>query len=304
MPKEVILVDQLFKSFYSSKGWFRKSLVKTDAVKNLSFSVCAGECLAFIGPNGAGKSTTVKLLTSVLYPTSGTALIDGLNPWKNRCALAHRIGVVFGQRSQLWYHLPVCDSFSLLAAAYDIPDHVAQKKWKELSEMLNIGRLWRMPVKQLSLGQRMRCEIAASLLHSPSILFLDEPTIGLDVEAKRILRDFLKKEASENGTTILLTSHDTEDIEKVCQRVLLINNGTKMLDTSVQRLKTDFLSKKYVRLIKTNGDSVRLSFDTHKQSVQSFLKQTDLNDITDITIENPPLEEIIRALYIGGEAYA
>lgn len=304
MQDEVILVDGLSKSFYYSKGLFCKDKVRTDAVKNLSFSVHAGECVAFIGPNGAGKSTTVKLLTSVLYPTSGTALVGGLNPWENRRDLARRIGVVFGQRSQLWYHLPVRDSVFLLAAAYDIPDCSAQKKWHELSEVLDIGKLWLVPVKQLSLGQRMRCEIAASLLHEPSILFLDEPTIGLDVEAKRILRDFLKKEATENKTTILLTSHDTEDIEKVCQRVILINQGTKMLDTSVQQLKTDFLSKKYVRLFKNNGDCECFAIETKNKSVQSFLKQTNLNEITDITIENPPLEEIIRTLYISGERHA
>lgn len=297
MEKYAVITKNLSKSFYRKEHGFFRPATETKAVQDLSLTIRSGECVAFIGPNGAGKSTTVKMLTSILYPTGGSALVAGINPWENRSALCHQIGVIFGQRSQLWYHLPVRDSLHLLAVAYNLSEAEEKKRLQELSESLQVTELLDRPVRNLSLGQRMRCEIIASLLHSPQILFLDEPTIGLDVEAKLLLRSFLKQESEAKGITILLTSHDTGDIEKICHRVLLINHGSLILDTTMNRLKTQFMSEKYIRITHKDGSYQRFHFDPRTEDITHFLKSSTFNQVSDLTIENPPLEEIIRKLY-------
>src|SRR5687768_6817732 len=195
------------------------------AVDRVSFSIEPGERVAFIGPNGAGKSTTLKVLSGILHPDAGSAQVMGLVPWQDRQALGFHIGTVFGQRSQLWYHLPARDTFELLGRVYELDRAEQRRRVAELSEAFELGAHWDKPVSQLSLGERMRAEVAASLLHRPQVLFLDEPTIGLDVTAKAVMRDLLQRQSEQDGSTLLLTSHDTGDIERVCQRVVVIHGG-------------------------------------------------------------------------------
>ena len=212
-----------------------KSIVKPkykeiNAVDNISFSVEKGEILAFIGPNGAGKSTTIKMLTGILYPTSGNIEVMGLNPSKQRKQLAYKIGTVFGQKEQLWMHLTPYDNFKFFGAIYDIPDSIVEKRIEELKNTFELETFINTPVRNLSLGQRIRCEIAAALIHKPEILFLDEPTIGLDPVVKESIRTLIKRMNKEYKTTIFLTSHDVGDIEKLCKRVIIINNGKIIMD--------------------------------------------------------------------------
>ncbi|HEU4619150.1 MAG TPA: ATP-binding cassette domain-containing protein [Gammaproteobacteria bacterium] len=224
-----------------TKQFSRRRSESFTAVDRICFSITAGERVAFIGPNGAGKSTTLKMLTGLLYPTSGSARVAGFVPWKERRRLAYEIGIVFGQRSQLWYHLRVRDSFELLAKIYGLDAKLYRARAAHVAEVLRIGGLLDAPVKSLSLGQRMRCEIAAALLHRPKILFLDEPTIGLDVTAKALLREHLKHLAEAEDTVILLTSHDMGDIEQICARVILVNHGRLLLDKPLEELRSSFL---------------------------------------------------------------
>jgi ABC-2 type transport system ATP-binding protein len=216
------------------------------AVDGVSLRIEAGERVAFIGPNGAGKSTTLKILAGILYPDSGNVTVDGLVPWRDRNALGHRIGTVFGQRSQLWYQLPARATLELLGHVYELPRDVLRTRLDALVHAFALEPLLDRPVRQLSLGERMRCEVAASLLHAPRILFLDEPTIGLDVTAKATIRDLLQRRATEDGTTLLLTSHDTGDIEEVCDRVVIIHRGRILLDTSIDELKRRYLTTRQV----------------------------------------------------------
>src|SRR3954447_19044811 len=205
---------------------FVRPLTQTvTAVDRLSFSIDPGERVAFVGPNGAGKSTTLKVLAGILQPDAGDVRVLGLEPSRQRRELAFRVGTVFGQRSQLWYQLPPRDTFDLLGRVYEVPKATQRKRTDELADVFGLGPLLDTPVRQLSLGERMRCEIAASLLHRPQILFLDEPTIGLDVSAKAIIRELLHRESARNGVTLLLTSHDTADIERVCDRAIVLHRG-------------------------------------------------------------------------------
>ncbi len=284
------------------------------AVKGVSFSVEQGETLAFIGPNGAGKSTTIKMLTGILYPSSGSATVLGLVPWEQRQRLAYEIGSVFGQRSQLWYHLPPQDTFTLLSRIYDLDEAVYRRRLGELIELFDLTELLKVPVRKMSLGQRMRCEIAASLLHGPKVIFLDEPTIGLDVVAKQKIRDLIRHLNREEGITVFLTSHDTGDIEQLCRRVMVINHGEVISDGSVNDLKYHYLQKKIigmrlettikefdmpgVEVLKHKDVGLKLRVDTSLTAIDSVLielmKQTR---ILDITINDPPLDEIITAIY-------
>jgi ABC-2 type transport system ATP-binding protein len=207
------------------------------AVEGISFRIAAGERVAFIGPNGAGKSTTLKILAGILHPTSGDVTVAGLVPWRDRHELGFAIGTVFGQRSQLWYQLAPRDTLELLARVYELPRPVWRARLDALVHAFELEPLLDRPVRQLSLGERMRCEIAASLLHAPRVLFLDEPTIGLDVTAKATIRELLSRRSREEGTTLLLTSHDSGDIEQVCDRVVIINRGRIVLDATVAELK-------------------------------------------------------------------
>lgn len=219
------------------KAFFHREYEEIHALNDVSFTIHDGEMVGYIGPNGAGKSSTIKILSGILTPDSGTCLVDGRIPWKNRIQHVAQIGVVFGQRSQLWWDVPVIDSFALLKDIYSIPDQLYRSNLEELTELLNLGDLLRSPARQLSLGQRMRCEIAASLLHSPKILFLDEPTIGLDAVSKLAVRDFIKKQNETHGTTVILTTHDMQDIEALTKRIILIGKGQILMDGTLEDIK-------------------------------------------------------------------
>lgn len=230
--------ENLRKEFVLKQGLFRKTTRLVAAVEGISLAVPAGQSVAFIGPNGAGKSTTIKMLTGILKPTSGRASVLGFNPWKERNKLVREIGAVFGQRSQLWLHLPPADSFDLLAEIYGLAKQDYKKRRDMLVERFELGRFLHSPVRKLSLGERMRAEIAASLLHRPRLLLLDEPTIGVDVVARQQLRQLVCEWNKQEGVTVFLTSHDTGDIESVADRVIVINHGVIVLDDSLAALSS------------------------------------------------------------------
>lgn len=225
--------ENLRKEFVLKKGLWNRTTVVKQAVEGITLSVAAGEAVAFIGPNGAGKSTTIKMLTGILKPTSGYARVLGLDPWRDRTKLVRQIGAVFGQRSQLWLHLAPADSFDLLAEIYSLSKSDYRKRRDMLVERFDLGRFLHSPVRKLSLGERMRAEIAASLLHKPKLLLLDEPTIGVDVVARHRLRELISEWNREEGVTVFLTSHDTGDIESVARRVIVINHGRVILDDAL-----------------------------------------------------------------------
>ena len=245
----MIEVENLSKKFTKKikkegvKGLFFSEEKEYQAVDNISFEVKKGEIIAFVGPNGAGKSTTIKMLTGILHPTSGNIEVAGFNPSKDRKKLAYKIGCMFGQKSSLWMHLPAIDTYKLYGAMYDIPKDEINKRIDEVVQMFNIKDLINIPVRKLSLGQRMICEIAAIMLHKPEILFLDEPTIGLDIVVKEKVRNAIKKINKEQGTTIFLTSHDLGDIEKLCERIIIIDKGKIIKDESLENLKKDYLKQ-------------------------------------------------------------
>ena len=219
------------------KALFQREHELIHALNDVSFTIGDGEMVGYIGPNGAGKSSTIKILSGILTPDSGTVLADGRIPHKNRIRHVREIGVVFGQRSQLWWDVPVIDSFELLKDIYSIPDSQYRQSLEELTELLNLKELLRSPTRQLSLGQRMRCEIAASLLHRPRILFLDEPTIGLDAVSKLAVRDFILQQNQNHKTTVILTTHDMQDIEALTSRIILIGKGRLLLDGTIDDIK-------------------------------------------------------------------
>ncbi len=321
--KSSILVENLVKTFkIRRKAGLLKSLFAPEyetlrAVDGISFALKEGERVAFVGPNGAGKSTTIKILSGILYPDSGSVEIGGLVPWKDRQKLAYKIGTVFGQRSQLWYHLPARDTFELLSYAYEMDRDDFKKRSDELIDAFSAGAIVEKPVRQLSLGERMRCEIIASLLHRPKILFLDEPTVGLDVVSKGIIRDLVKRASEEDGTTVLLTSHDTGDMERVCDRVIVIDYGHMVTDKPVRDLRSGFIRDKIVtlamkeesidlslmgvKIVEHQPHQVKLSIDTAHTSVEFLLQHAmQKSAMIDITVEDPPMEEIIKAIYANG----
>ncbi|MDE6973619.1 MAG: ABC transporter ATP-binding protein [Lachnospiraceae bacterium] len=222
------------------KSLFHKEYELIHALDDVSFTISEGEMVGYIGPNGAGKSSTIKILSGILTPEEGTCRINGLIPWKNRIQHVKNIGVVFGQRTQLWWDVPVLDSFELLKEIYRIDSFIYHRNLEQLSHMLSLSELLKTPVRQLSLGQRMRCEIAASLLHDPQILFLDEPTIGLDAVSKLAVRDFILQLNREKNTTVILTTHDMQDIEALTNRVILIGKGKVLLDGTIDDIRKDF----------------------------------------------------------------
>jgi ABC-2 type transport system ATP-binding protein len=289
------------------------------AVDGVSFTIEKGERVAFVGPNGAGKSTTLKMLSGILHPTDGDARVLGHVPWRDRMRLAYRIGTVFGQRTQLWYHLPAADTFSLLARIYDQDRAVHERRLSALVEAFGVGPLLDKPVRQLSLGERMRCELVASLLHGPEVLFLDEPTIGLDVTAKAVIRDLIRDTSRQDGSTVLLTSHDTGDMERVCDRVLVIHRGRLLLDEPIAALRKNYIRRKVVTLL-TAEEHVNIDLPgvtlmekaPHRtvlevdvdctpveQVVQAAMRASRLRDLT---VEDPPMEEIVQAIYASAEA--
>lgn len=243
----MITMEHIYKSYKiakrnaglkeACKALFHRNYEEIHALNDITFTIQDGEMVGYIGPNGAGKSSTIKILSGILTPDSGSCFVDGKIPYKDRIQYVRQIGVVFGQRSQLWWDVPVIDSFELLKDIYSIPDSMYKRNLEELTELLNLKELLRSPARQLSLGQRMRCEIAASLLHNPKLLFLDEPTIGLDAVSKLAVRDFIHKQNKLHKTTVILTTHDMQDIEALTKRIILIGKGKILMDGTLEDIK-------------------------------------------------------------------
>jgi ABC-2 type transport system ATP-binding protein len=320
-----IEVTHLQKTFQSKRkaaglSGSLRALVKpeystVEAVRGLSFQMEAGELLGFIGPNGAGKSTTIKMLTGILHPSGGEAQVLGFIPWQDRQKLAYQIGTVFGQRPQLWYHLPAIDTFLLFGKIFEMDDRETKQRIAFLAEAFEIQDLLETPVRKLSLGQRMRCEVAASLLHRPRLILLDEPSIGLDVVAKQHIRDAIKRMAEEENVGVLLTSHDAGDLEALCRRVIIINHGQIVYEDKVSNLKRKFLTRKLVEvryaeevardfslpgveILKVGRYGVKLKFDTAQTPVDSVIAHLSAaGELVDITVADPPLEEVIAKIY-------
>ncbi len=301
----------------SIRSLFRPEYQTVEAVRSLSFEMESGELLGFIGPNGAGKSTTIKILTGILFPTAGQVEVLGFVPWKQRQKLAYHIGTVFGQRPQLWYHLPAIDTLTLFGKIYEMDDRETKHRIAELAEAFEITDLLETPVRKLSLGQRMRCEVAASLLHKPKLLLLDEPSIGLDVVAKQHIRDALREMAKQENVGVLLTSHDAGDLEALCKRVIIINHGQIVYEDKVSTLKRSFLTSKLVEVryadqisadfhiegtetlkVAKERYGVKLRFDTRSTPVEKVMAAISASGtLVDITVSDPPLEEVIAAIY-------
>jgi ABC-2 type transport system ATP-binding protein len=319
-----IVVEDLRKSFKVPErkgGLFNsfKSVVKRkyetiQALKGVSFKLDEGELVGYIGPNGAGKSTTVKIMSGILVPDSGKCEVLGRTPWKQRKEHVKHIGVVFGQRTQLWWDVPVIDSFDLLKDIYRIPQASYTSTKNELVETLSLQSLLYMPVRQLSLGQKMRCELAASLLHQPPILFLDEPTIGLDAVSKIAVRDFIKRMNNEKRVTVILTTHDMDDIEALCKRIMVIGKGTLLFDGGISQLrnavvperiaKIDFSDRPrkvdypFARLLVQEDNRAEYRFNPVETSATHMIEVISRdNQIKDFVIEHPPIEEIVARMY-------
>lgn len=322
MPQ--ILVQDLAKTYRVAerepgvlgavRGLVRRRTRTVEALKNVSFSLERGELLGFIGPNGAGKSTTIKILSGILRPDAGRVEIDGLVPYADRIKHVGRIGVVFGQRTQLWWDLPVIDGFDLLRDIYRVDPARYARTRDELIAMLRLERILDQPVRQLSLGQRMRAEIAAALLHEPSILFLDEPTIGLDAPSKLAVREFVKRLNREHGVTVLLTTHDMHDIEALAERVIVIGHGQVLADSPFETLRADVLRERRlfvdfagdaplidlpgVQVRARSGKSLELAFDPMVLSAPKLIAAiTADHAVEDIHVEQPAIEEVIARFY-------
>lgn len=318
-----IEVNQISKTFRVAKkksglkeafkSFVKRKYLNVKAVEDISFTIEKGEIVGYIGPNGAGKSTTIKILSGILNPDSGECHIAGMIPWKDRVKYVKKIGVVFGQKSQLWWDIPAEDTFDLLKDMYDIPKEEYLSTKKELIEKLKLQDIINIPVRQLSLGQRMRCEIAASLLHNPEVLFLDEPTIGLDAVSKQLVRDFIKKINQEKNTTIILTTHDMSDITTLAKRIILIGKGKVLYDGSLRKLKNKYETEAHV-LVKTkdslsirkkgilkkekNKEGYELTIDTKILSISELLTILSKKiEIEDIEIEKESIDKIIVKLY-------
>lgn len=296
------------------KALFHPQYSTIKALENISFKIDEGEIVGYIGPNGAGKSTTIKIISGILVPDSGKCSILGNTPWKSRVDHVKNIGVVFGQRSQLWWDVPVIDSYNLLKDIYKIPDKDFKLSLDLLSSTLDLSSILNTPVRQLSLGQRMRCEIGASLLHNPKILFLDEPTIGLDAVSKIAVRNFIKTINQQKKVTVILTTHDMNDIEALAERIILIGRGKILLDGTLSELKNRFASHKTLT-VDFSENSVKVDIEgttVISQSKERLLLSVDLQkikvsqvigllseklDILDVSVDSRPIEEIIVDLY-------
>lgn len=298
------------------EGRRRRSREAVVAVHDLTFAVGAGEMVGYIGPNGAGKSTTIKMLTGILVPTAGRVRVAGMDPSRDRVELARRIGVVFGQRSTLWWDLPLRDSYDLLQKMYRIEPARYRENLARFVELLDLGDQLDTPVRQLSLGQRMRGDITAALLHDPEVLYLDEPTIGLDVVSKGRLREFLRALNAERGTTLLLTTHDLQDIEALCDRVIVIDHGTSVYDGSLSGLHAQGGSTRTLVVdlvdeappVEVPGATVRrvegprqwLSFPADASAAPIVAAVAAAYDVADLSIQEPDIEDVIRELYSRG----
>ncbi|MDF2037123.1 ATP-binding cassette domain-containing protein [Cytobacillus oceanisediminis] len=323
----IIEVEHLMKDFMIAKretgflgavkSLVKREHIKKEAVKDISFSIGEGEMVGYIGPNGAGKSTTIKMLTGILVPSSGCVKVNGIIPYENRQENAKNIGVVFGQRTQLWWDLPTIESFELLKEIYQVSDKRYKENMDTFTEILGLDEFLNTPVRQLSLGQRMRADIAASLLHDPPILFLDEPTIGLDVVAKEKMRTFIKEINNERKITVILTTHDMEDIEKLCERMILIDHGQKVYDGEITVVKERFgktrtlivdleesshsLQLKGGKVFKEEASRFWIRFNRDEVSASELIAQiTETHNIKDLTVEEPAIESIISRIYQEG----
>ncbi len=325
MPQ--IVAENLTKTFtvpkrYEGRWGAVRTLFSTEheekvAVRDVSFTLEPGELVGYVGPNGAGKSTTIKMLTGILTPTSGEVRVGGLVPWKDRERNAHQIGVVFGQRTQLWWDLPLINSFELLKHIYRVDDAQYQTNLARFDEVLGLSEFLMTPVRQLSLGQRMRGDLAAALMHDPPILFLDEPTIGLDVVAKERIREFIQLINRERQVTVILTTHDMQDIERLCRRMILIDKGQLLYDGTVSKLKDlsgrerlmtvvfaeppGALDLPDTEVVMREGAIATLRFDRNRISSQELVGRLSASyPVVDLTIEEAPLEDIIRSIYQKG----
>jgi ABC-2 type transport system ATP-binding protein len=318
-----------FRSFRRREGlWggiqnlFVREYHTVRAVEHITFAIEPGEMVGYIGPNGAGKSTTIKMLTGILVPSSGELLSNGFVPWKQRTAYVKNIGVVFGQRTQLWWDIAVIESFKLLRRIYDVSQRDFDERMELFNQVLNIREYLNTPVRKLSLGERMRCDLAAALLHSPPILFLDEPTIGLDVVAKDNIRQFLRTINQRFRTTVLLTTHDLDDIEELCRRIMIIDRGQLLYDGSLALLKERLLRTKQIKFSVRDAEMAaklalamesddlslealdetthRVRFDRTRVSTAELIRKIlAAADVRDLLIEDEPIEEVIKRIYAG-----
>jgi ABC-2 type transport system ATP-binding protein len=322
MPQ--ILVEELSKTYRIAerdpgalaavKGLFHRRWRTVEALSGISFQMRQGELVGLIGPNGAGKSTTIKILSGILEPTSGRCEVDGLTPWRQRIRHVARIGVVFGQRTQLWWDLPVIEGFDLLRDIYRVPQDRYAATRDELAALLKLDKLLNQPVRQLSLGQRMRCEIAAALLHEPQLIFLDEPTIGLDAPSKLAVREFVGRLNRERGVTVILTTHDMHDIEALAERVIVIGGGRILADGSFADLRAGALAERRlfvdfaeaapeidlpeVRVVARDGRQIELAFDPRQITAPDLIARiVAAHPVDDIHVEEPLIEEVIARFY-------
>jgi ABC-2 type transport system ATP-binding protein len=321
---EAVALRKVFRSREREPGiggaiasLFTQAYVDKVAVDDVSFSLEPGELVGYIGPNGAGKSTTIKMLTGILVPTSGLLRVAGIVPHAHRMANAANIGVVFGQRSQLYWDLPLRESFELLRAIYDVPRDRYLQNMKHFAEILDLDRFLSTPVRQLSLGERMRGDFAAAMLHDPKIVYLDEPTIGLDVVAKEAIREFIGTVNRDRGTTVILTTHDLADVERLSRRIILIDEGTVIYDGSLERLRDEYgthrtlvvtLAESYpeivvpdTEVVSREASLVQLRFNRREITAEALIRRvTERYHITDVSIIEPDIETIVRTIYLEG----
>ncbi len=336
----MIEVNHIYKDFVSPKkypglrgaikGLFSTEKVIKRAVEDISFSIKKGEIVGYIGSNGAGKSTTIKMMTGILNPTKGECMVNGLNPSRNRRKNAKNIGVVFGQRTQLWWDLPLSESFTILKEIYDVSDEDYNQRMEFLNQVLELNEFFDKPVRTLSLGQRMRADLGAALLHNPKVLFLDEPTIGLDLIVKDNMRKAIKEINEKYQTTVILTTHDIEDIEELCSRIIIIDEGKKIYDGSLQNLKDTYGTKRKVMMEVKRPDKIKkenlsdllqisendfqieldkknnvlsILFDKHMLQIPQILSAVmQLSEVSDIQIQETELAEIVKEIYNHGVA--
>jgi ABC-2 type transport system ATP-binding protein len=302
----------------AARGLFSRAYTEKVAVDDVSFALESGELVGYIGPNGAGKSTTIKMLTGILVPSGGSLQVAGLVPYERRLDNAANIGVVFGQRSQLYWDLPLRESFELLRAIYDVPRDRYRQNMKQFSEMLDLDRFLATPVRQLSLGERMRGDFAAAMLHDPQIVYLDEPTIGLDVVAKEAIREFVAQINRERGTTVILTTHDLADVERLARRIILIDDGRVIYDGGLERLREEYGTHRTLvvtladpcdgveaiadaEVVGTEGCVVRLRFNRRAITAEALIRRvTERYRISDVSIIEPDIESIVRRIYLEG----
>lgn len=298
------------------KSLFKREYVEKQALKSISLDIDEGEILGFIGPNGAGKSTAIKIMCGILFPDSGEVKIMKYVPWIDRIKYVQNVGVVFGQKSQLWWDLPALDSFYLMKAIYGVPKKTFERRLKEMIDILDLTDISKMPVRNMSLGERMKCELVAALLHNPKIVFLDEPTIGVDLIAKDKIHKFIRHLNKKYKTTFIVTTHDMGDIEKLCERIVIINHGEIIYDGLISDIKQKYIQKKFVsaklkeagepfklegcRVASQRKDSLDVEVDLKKQRVSkviTYLMRT--YSILDANIADPPIEEIIKEIYLS-----